>query len=158
MPRAQILGTGLYAPERVVPNRYFDDLYGEDVSSFLVANRNIHERRYAAPDQAPSDLAVAAARQALDRAGVAPEDLDLIVVSTDTPDYLSPATASVVQHKLGATNAGTFDLNTACAGFVTALDVASKYVAAEPDQYGRVLVVGTYLMSRFLDFRQRNIA
>ncbi|MEM1115633.1 MAG: ketoacyl-ACP synthase III [Bacteroidota bacterium] len=161
MRRAQILGTGLYAPERVVPNAYFDDLYGEDVSSFLVAHRNIHERRYAADDQATSDLVVEAARQALASAGTHAEDLDLIVVATDTPDYLSPSTAAVVQHKLGATGAGSFDLNTACAGFVTALDVANKYVAAddpERPQYRRVLVAGAYLMSRFIDYRHKNTA
>lgn len=161
MRRAQILGTGLYAPERVVPNSYFDELYGEDVSSFLVAHRNIRERRYAADDQATSDLVVEAAREALRQSGTKPEDLDLIVVATDTPDYLSPSTAAIVQHKLGATGAGTFDLNTACAGFVTALDVANKYVAAddpERPQYRRVLVAGAYLMSRFIDYRHKNTA
>ncbi|HIG73989.1 MAG TPA: ketoacyl-ACP synthase III [Bacteroidetes bacterium] len=161
MRRAQILGTGLYAPERVVPNAYFDELYGEDVSSFLVERRNIRERRYADDDQATSDLVVEAAREALRQSGTAPEALDLIVVATDTPDYLSPSTAAIVQHKLGATGAGTFDLNTACAGFVTALDVANKYVAAddpERPQYRRVLVAGAYLMSRFIDYRQKNTA
>lgn len=161
MRRAQILGTGLYAPERVVPNSYFDEMYGEDVSSFLETRRNIRERRYAADDQAPSDFVVEAAREALRQSGTHPEDLDLIVVSTDTPDYLSPSTAAVVQHKLGATGAGTFDLNTACAGFVTALDVAGKYVAAddpERPQYRRILVAGAYLMSRFIDYRQKNTA
>lgn len=161
MRRAQILGTGLYAPERVVPNSHFDEMYGEDVSSFLVERRNIRERRYAADGQATSDLVVEAAREALANAGTHPEDLDLVVVSTDTPDYLSPSTAAVVQHKLGATGAGSFDLNTACAGFVTALDVANKYVAAddpERPQYRRVLVAGAYLMSRFIDYRHKNTA
>jgi 3-oxoacyl-[acyl-carrier-protein] synthase-3 len=161
MRRAQIFGTGLYAPERVVPNAYFDELYGEDVSSFLVEHRNIRERRYASSDQATSDLVVEAARDALRRSGTRPESLDLIVVATDTPDYLSPSTAAVVQHKLGATGAGTFDLNTACAGFVTALDVANKYVAADDPgrpQYRRVLVAGAYLMSRFIDYRHKNTA
>ncbi len=161
MRRAQILGTGLYAPERVVPNSYFDAMYGEDVSTFLVERRNIRERRYAADDQAPSDLVVEAAREALHRSGTPAEDLDLIVVATDTPDYLSPSTAAVVQHKLGATGAGSFDLNTACAGFVTALDVANKFVAADDPQhpqYRRVLVAGAYLMSRFIDYRHKNTA
>ncbi len=161
MRRAQILGTGLYAPERAVPNAYFDEMYGEDVSTFLAERRNIRERRYAADDQATSDLVVEAARDALRASDTRAESLDLIVVATDTPDYLSPSTAAVVQHKLGATGAGTFDLNTACAGFVTALDVASKYVAAddaERPQYRRVLVAGAYLMSRFIDYRHKNTA
>ena len=161
MRRAQILGTGLYAPERVVPNAYFDEMYGEDVSSFLVERRNIRERRYADDGQATSDLVVEAARSALAASGVEASDLDLIIVATDTPDYLSPSTAAIVQHKLGATGAGSFDVNTACAGFVTALDIANKYIASddpERPQYRRVLVAGAYLMSRFIDYRHKNTA
>ncbi|WP_022834591.1 3-oxoacyl-ACP synthase III family protein [Salisaeta longa] len=157
MRHAQLLGTGLYAPEHVVTNDYFDALYGEDVDSFLRANRNIIERRYATDEQSTSDLAVEAARDALADAGVAPDALDLIIVSTDTPDFLSPSTAAVVQDKLKAPNAATFDLNTACAGFVTALDTARKFVEADA-RYRRVLVVGAYLMSRFIDYEQKNVA
>ena len=86
---------------------------------------------------------------------------DLVIVATDTPDYLSPSTAAIVQHKLGATGAGSFDVNTACAGFVTALDIANKYIASddpERPQYRRVLVAGAYLMSRFIDYRHKNTA
>jgi 3-oxoacyl-[acyl-carrier-protein] synthase-3 len=157
MRAASIIGTGLYAPERVVPNAYFNELYGEDVDSFLRERRNIEERRYAAEDQATSDLAVEAAQAALSSAGVDASEIDLIVISTDTPDYLSPSTAAVVQSKLGATRAATFDLNTACAGFVTALDTARKFVEADP-QYEHVLVIGAYLMSRFIDYDQKNVA
>jgi len=157
MRRATIAGTGLYAPERVVPNSYFDELYGEDVDSFLRENRNILERRYAADDQATSDLAVEAARDALEDAGVEPDDVDLLLVSTDTPDQISPSTAAVVQDKLEARNAGTFDINTACAGFVTALDTGRKFLESD-DQYETVLVIGAYLMSRFIDYDQKNVA
>ncbi|PEN12258.1 3-ketoacyl-ACP synthase [Longibacter salinarum] len=157
MRTASIIGTGLYAPERVVPNEYFNELYGEDVDSFLRERRNIKERRYAAEDQATSDLAAEASRMALEKAGVDATDIDLIVVSTDTPDYLSPSTAAVLQDKLGAVNAATFDLNTACAGFVTALDTARKFVEADAS-YEHVLVVGAYLMSRFIDYEQKNVA
>jgi 3-oxoacyl-[acyl-carrier-protein] synthase-3 len=97
---------------------------------------------------------VAAANQALKRAGVAPGELDLVLVSTDTPDYLSPGTASVVQAKLGAANAGTYDINAACAGWVTALDVASKTIAAD-DSYRRILVVGAYGMSRYINWKDK---
>jgi len=157
MATAQIIGTGLYAPERVVPNAYFNEMYGEDVDAFLRANRNIHERRYAADGQHTSDLAVAAAKDALADAGLGPEDVDLIIVSTDTPDYLSPSTAAIVQHKLGAIHAATFDLNTACAGFVTALETGKNYLAGNPD-YSRVLVISAYLMSRFIDYDFKNTA
>src|SRR5262249_22020932 len=78
----------------------------------------------------------------------------LIIISTDTPDYLSPATASAVQAKLGASNAGTFDINAACAGWVTALDVASKTISAD-DSYNRILVVGAYGMSRYINWKDK---
>ena len=155
--RATITGTGFYAPERVVPNAYFNEKYGMDVDSFLRAQRNIYERHYMADDQATSDLIVPAAEEALEAAGLEPDELELIIVATDTPDYISPSTASVVQHKLGARRAGTFDVNTACAGFVTALDMAGKYVAADA-RYEAILVVGAYGMSKHLNWDDYKIA
>lgn len=148
--RATIAGTGLYVPERVVPNSYFNDLYKKDIDTFLREQRNIFERRWMSPEQATSDLIVPAAEEAMKNAGITAKDLDLIIVATDTPDYLSPSTAAVVQYKLKAANAGTFDLNTACAGFVTALDVASKYIQSDR-RYKNILVVGAYGMSKYLN-------
>jgi 3-oxoacyl-[acyl-carrier-protein] synthase-3 len=150
MRNATILATGSYAPENIVPNSYFNELLGEDVDSWLRQNVHIYERRWAADDESTADLVVNAARQALERAGISAQQLDLIIVATDTPEYVSPSTASKVQHLLGATRAGTFDLNTACAGFVTALDTAAKYIQAD-SQYRYVLVVGAYAMSKYLD-------
>lgn len=155
--RATITGTGMHAPARVVPNAFFDERYQKDISSFLIGQRNIRERRWMAPDETTSDLIVPAARAALAQAGVGVDEVDLLVVSTDTPDYLSPSTAAVVAHKLGAKNTGTFDINTACAGFVTALDLAAKYVAAD-DRYSTVLVVGAYAMSKWLNLDDYKIA
>lgn len=157
MKRAKIIATGHYAPERVVPNSFFNEMYHEDVDAFLKTNRNIYERRYAADDQVTSDLIVEAAKKALTAAGLKASDLNLIIVASDTPDYISPSTASVVQYKLGAANAGTFDINTACAGFVTAVDIGSKFIMSD-DQYRYVLVIGGYLMSRYLDFSDKKIA
>lgn len=157
MRRATIAGTGMYAPEKVIKNDYFNKLYNKDIDSFLREQRNIFERRYMAEEQATSDLIVPAALEALKNAGITAKDLDLIVVSTDTPDYLSPSTAAVVQHKLQATKAGTFDINTACAGFVTALDLAGKYIAADA-RYENILVVGAYGMSKYLNFEDFRIA
>lgn len=157
MRRAGVFGTGMYAPGRAIPNAEFNERYGMDVDAFLRENRNIRERHFMAPDQATSDLVVPAARDALAAAGVAPEDLDLVIVSTDTPDYISPPTASVVQYKLGAKRAGTFDVNSACAGFVTALDMASKYITAD-EHYRAILVAGAYGMSKFLDFDDYKLA
>jgi 3-oxoacyl-[acyl-carrier-protein] synthase-3 len=157
MKKAKIIATGHYAPERIVPNSYFNDLYKEDVDSFLKTNRNIYERRYASDKQVTSDLVVEAAKKTLTAANLQPKDLDLIVVASDTPDYISPSTSAVVQYKLGAINAGSFDINTACAGFVTAVDVGSKFIVSD-EQYKHVLVVGAYLMSRYLDFSDKKIA
>lgn len=152
--RALITATGSYAPERELPNSYFNELLGEDVDTWLRQNVNIHSRRWCAEDESVADLLEHAAWQALNRAGVRPDELDLLIVATDTPEYVSPATATVLQHRLGATRAGTFDLNAACAGFVTALDVAAKYISADT-RYNRVLVLGGYTMSKYLDLQDK---
>lgn len=157
MRYAQIIASGSYAPERVMPNAELDALLGEPVGDWLVANVGIHERRIMAEDQVTSDLAAHAARAALERAGIAPEQVDLIVLATDTPDYLSPGTSSVVQYKLGAKNAGTFDVNCACAAWVTGLDIASKYIATDL-AYSHILVIGAYGMTRYVDWTDKRTA
>ncbi len=154
---AAVLGTGSYVPDRVVDNAELERLLGEPVDEWLRANVGIARRHVMADDQVTSDLCVQAARRALERAGTQPDELDLIIIASDTPDYLSPGTASVVQHKLGAGRAGTFDVNCACASWVTALDVASKAIVADTD-YRRVLVVGAYAMTRFLDWKDKRTA
>jgi len=151
---ARIISTGMYAPERVLNNRYFNELLGEDVDTWLRENLTIRERHWCREDESTADLAEAAARRALKNAGLKAEELDLIIISTDTPEYISPSTASVVQNRLGAVNAGTFDLNTACAGFVTALDVGAKYIRSD-EQYQNVLVIGAYAMSKFLNMQDK---
>lgn len=157
MRKAYIAGTGLYHPNKLVPNSYFNDLYKTDIDTFLREKRNIFQRYFMAPDQATSDLIAPAVEQSLQSAGIKKEEVDLLIVATDTPDYLSPSTASVVQHKMGLVNAGTFDLNSACAGFVTALDVASKYIQAD-ERYQNIVVVGAYAMTKFLNWDDYKIA
>ena len=147
---ARIIATGMYAPERVLTNRYFNDLLGEDVDTWLVENLTIRERRWCGPEESTADLAVEAAKRTLDNAGIGPEELDLIIISTDTPEFISPSTASVVQDRLGAAKAGTFDVNTACAGFVAALDMGAKYIQTDAN-YANVLVIGAYAMSKYLN-------
>lgn len=154
MRYARILATGRYVPERVVTNAELEQRLGQPVHDWLVQNVGIERRHVMADGEVTSDLAVSAAKQALARAGVRPEDLDLVVVATDTPDYLSPGTASVVQYKLGARNAGCFDVNAACAGWVIALDAACKYLSADAS-YRHVLVVGAYGMTRFVDWSDK---
>jgi len=154
MRNAVILSSGAYAPERVLPNSYFNELLGEDVDAWLRENVEIYERRWCSPDQGVADLCVRAAGQALERAGLRAEQLDLLIIATDTPEYVSPSTASVVQDRIGAVNAGTFDVNTACAGFVTALDIGSKYILSD-EQYRYVLVIGAYAMSKYLNMADK---
>jgi 3-oxoacyl-[acyl-carrier-protein] synthase-3 len=157
MRYARIIGTGSYVPDKVLTNDDLSRMVGEDVNEFVSQVLGIRERHVCAEDESTADLATAAARKALDDAGISAEDLDLIVLATDTPEYISPATSVVVQHRLGAKNAGTFDLNSACAGFVTALDTASKYVIAD-SSYTNVLVIGAYAMSKFIDWTEKKTA
>lgn len=148
---AVITGTGSHVPERVVTNAELSAALGEDVDDFVRNTLGIRERRWSAPGESAADLAGHAARHALDDAGLRAFDIDLLIVSTDTPEYVSPATASVLHGRLGLRpDAGTFDVNSACAGFATALDVAWKYLRAD-ERYHRVLVVAVYAMSKFLD-------
>ncbi len=151
---ARILSTGREVPPRRLTNADVEALLGQPVNDWLVENVGIHARHLMSEEQATSDLAIGAATQALARAGVAAADVDLLIVATDTPDQPSPATASVVAARLGATGAGLFDLNAACAGWVTALDMASKAVACDP-RLRHVLVIGAYGMSRFLDWTDK---
>lgn len=154
---AQIVSTGSYVPERVVTNEEMDELLPEPTSDWLVENVGIHERRWMTPDQTTSDLVVEASKIALERAEIVPEQIDMLIVSTDTPDYLSPGTSVVVQHKLGTVNAGCYDVNSACAGWVTALDQGARYIATD-SQMRYVLVTGGYGMSRFLDLSDKKTA
>jgi len=150
-----ILGTGAYAPARVVTN---DDLArtGLDTSDEWIRTRTgISSRHIAAHGEAASDLATRAAQTALADAGLAPADIDLIIVATLTPDMPMPATATLVQQKLGARNAiPSFDLNAACTGFLYALDTAWGMVAS--GRYRRALVIGAEKLSAITDWQDRN--
>ena len=153
---AAILATGSYLPETEITNedlarRFPPKQAGEPgvIDKFHQAT-GIRRRWYAPDNWATSDLAVRAARQALDLAGRKPEEVDLILLGTDSPDFVTPSTSVVVQHKLGATNAGAFDIGCACASFPTALATAAGWIATNP-AIETVLVVGAYLMHRHAD-------
>jgi 3-oxoacyl-[acyl-carrier-protein] synthase-3 len=152
-----ILSTGSYVPERVVTNAEMDSILGEETSNWLLENTGIRERHWMTEDQTTSDLVVEASRRAIERAGISATDLDLIIVSTDTPDYLSPGTSVVVQAKLEAVNAGCYDVNSACAGWVTALDQGARYLMTD-EGMEYVLVAGGYGMSRFLNLKDKKTA
>lgn len=150
--RVGIAGTGSYAPERVIDNAYWEKRV--DTSDEWITKRTgIKERRFAADDEATSDLAARAGKLALENAGIAPEDVDLIVMGTASPDAFIPPASPLVQHALGATNAGVFDCNAACSGFLAAFNTGEAFVAS--GRAKRVLVIGAEALSRFIDPNDR---
>lgn len=151
---AVIRGTGSHVPDRVVTNAELSAVLGTDIDDFVRNMLGIVERRWCATTESTADLAERAALAAMAAAGVGPLDIDLVIVATDTPEYISPSTASVLHGRLGTERAGTFDINAGCAGFVTALDTAWKYIRAD-ERYNRILVVAAYAMSKFLDVHDK---
>jgi 3-oxoacyl-[acyl-carrier-protein] synthase III len=148
-----ILGTGSYAPERVLTN---DELaHMVDTSDEWIRTRSgIRERRIAAPNEQTSDMGVAAARRALEDANLPASEIDLLVVATVTPDLLMPAAACIIQHKLGLpTTTACFDINAACSGFVYALDTACAMVGS--GRYRHALVIGVEKLSAVIDWQDR---
>lgn len=148
----KIIGLGYYAPEKVYDNAYMESIV--DTSDEWITQRTgIKERRIAADDEYTSDLATKAAKNALEDAGVSAEELDLIILTTVTPDYFTPSTSCVVQKNLGAVNAAAFDLNAACSGFVTAVTVANQFLLA--GTYKKILVVSADALSKATDYSDR---
>jgi len=154
MRNAVIQSTGSYAPALTLPNSYFNTLLGEDVSTWLETNLTIRERRWCSEDESTADLCVEAGKKALRNAGIEASAVDLIIVGTDTPEHISPSTASAVHYRLGAINGGAFDLNAACSSFVTGLEVASRYIRSGSD-YSTILVIGGYAMSKYLNKKDK---
>ncbi|MFV0300360.1 MAG: beta-ketoacyl-ACP synthase III [Paracoccus sp. (in: a-proteobacteria)] len=151
--RAVIRGTGHYLPERVVENSWFEDKL--DTSDEWIRSRSgIERRHFAAEGQTTSDLAIHAARAALDSAGMQPDDIDAIVLATSTPDLTFPAVATMVQAGLGMTRGFAFDVQAVCAGFVFALANAEGLIRA--GQAERVLVIGAETFSRIMDWSDRS--
>jgi 3-oxoacyl-[acyl-carrier-protein] synthase III len=152
-PAIAILGTGAYAPATILTN---DDLAQRVDTSheWILTRTGICERRIASAQENTSDLASAAARRALDSAGLTAADIDLVIVATVTPDQAMPATACHVQHKLGVpAHAACFDLNAACSGFIYALDTAWAMLAS--GRYRHALVIGAEKLSSVIDWRDR---
>jgi 3-oxoacyl-[acyl-carrier-protein] synthase-3 len=152
MLRSRIIGTGSYLPERVLANAEIERMV-ETSDQWIVERTGIKERRIAAPSEATSDLAAVAGRRALEAAGVRAADVDVILVATATPDMLFPATACLVQNRLGATHAFAFDLSAACTGFLYGLSVADQYVRSGAAR--TVLVIGAEVLSRVIDWTDR---
>lgn len=153
MRRARIIGTGSYVPEKVITNQDFEK-YLDTTDEWIVSRTGIRERHIAAEDENTSDLSVNAARNALDMAGLSVQDIDLIIVGTITGDYPWPATACVVQDKLGAGQIAAYDISAACSGFIFALNNAVAQI--ESGAIKRALVIGAEVFSRILDYNDRN--
>ena len=153
MMRAAVLGTGSCLPERVLTNAELEQMV-ETSDEWITARTGIRNRRIAGPDEQNYQLASRAAAQALQAAEVRAEDIGLIIVATISPHMLMPSCACFVQTEIGAAKAFAFDLNAACSGFLYGLDVASKYVAADPNM--KVLVIGSETLSARVDWEDRN--
>lgn len=153
MTSSLILGTGAYAPKRILTNRELEGMV-ETTDSWICERTGIKERRIAAEGEVTSDMAVIAARHALAMAGCAAEELDMILVATISADMPLPSCAVIVQAKLGASRAFAFDISAACAGSLFGLSIADQFI--QSGKAKRVLVIGAELLSRLVDWTDRN--
>ncbi len=150
--RSLILGSGSYLPERVVTNAELAGIINTS-DEWIVERSGIRQRHIAADGQLTSDLALIAAKHALDHAGVKAKDIDIVIVATASPDNTFPATATKVQHELGMTNGAAFDIQAVCSGFIYALSVADNMIKG--GQADTILVIGAETFSRILDWEDR---
>jgi len=151
--KVKIAGTGSYIPQRVLTNADLERMVATS-DEWISSRTGIKERRIADENEAASDLAYHAARRALKNAQVKPEDLDMIIVATITPDMIFPATACILQEKLGAGKVAAFDLEAACSGFLYGLTVGSQFIAT--GMYDTILVVASETLSKIVDWQDRN--
>ncbi len=147
-----VVGVGLALPDRVVTNKELGKKLGVD-EDWIASRSGVRERRIASPGEGASDYAVPAARQALAQAGVKPEDVDLIIFATNTPDHIVPIAGCTTQYRLGAVRAGAFDLIAGCSGSIYSLAIAAQFIAT--GIYETVLVIGAEIMNAILDWEDR---
>ena len=150
--RAAITSIGRFLPDKVLSNKDLETMV-DTTDEWIVARTGIRERRIVEKGTGTSELAAAAAQEALERRGIGPDDIDLVIIGTVTPDMMFPSTACLVQDKLGASRAWGFDLSAACCGFVYSLSVGSQFIAT--GAHDRVLVIGADVMSSIIDYRDR---
>jgi 3-oxoacyl-[acyl-carrier-protein] synthase-3 len=155
LPRrsASVVSTGAYLPSRIVTNDELAHIV-ETSDEWIRSRTGIRERRIAAQDELTSDMGAKAAQQAIERGGIDPESIDLIIVATCTPDTIFPSTACHIQRKIGATRAACFDLIAACSGFLYAMVTADQFIAS--GVYRTILVVGAEKISSIVNWRDRN--
>ncbi len=148
-----ITSVGSYLPARIMTNADLEKTV-ETTDEWIVTRTGIRERRIAAADEFTSDMAAKAAQLAMDRAGITPEQIDLIIVATITPDMHFPATACLVQQKIGAHRAAAFDIEAACSGFIFGLEIGQQFIMSRT--YDTVLVIGAEKLSSILNWKDRN--
>lgn len=151
--RARITAIASYLPKKVLSNADFEKML-DTSDEWIVTRTGMKERRIAAPGENSSDMGEKAAKEALKKAGLSPEDVDLVIVGTMTPDYLAPSTAAIIQNRIGATRACAVDFQAACSGFIYGLSMAKAYV--ESGMYKNILLVATDKLSSFVDYTDRN--
>lgn len=151
--KVSILGTGHYVPTRIMPNAELESMV-DTTDQWIQERTGIRERRIASPEEHASDMGAQAAQRALKSAGIKPNEIDAIIVATLTPDYPWPATACLVQRKIGAPQAFAFDISAACSGLVYAMSVAHGMIVG--GTASRVLIIGSEKLSTILDWTDRN--
>lgn len=151
--KSRVVGTGSSVPDKVLTNHDLETMV-DTTDEWILARTGIRERRIASPEDFTSTLATAAALHALDMAGVAPGELDMIIVATVTPDYPFPSTAALVQNNIQAVNASAFDISAACSGFIYAASIVDKFIKAGTIK--NALVIGAEVLSRIVDWTDRN--
>ncbi len=151
--RVGIVGLGAYLPEKVLTNKDLEKIV-DTTDEWIVTRTGIRERRIARPDEATSDMAVEAAKRALDDAKLKPEDIDLIIVATITPDMFFPSTACLVQNKLGSRHVPAFDVSVACSGFIYGIAIANQFISS--DVYKYALIIGAEKLSSVTDWSDRS--
>jgi len=153
-PRSvHIVGTGSYLPQRVLTNADLEKLV-DTTDEWIVSRTGIRERRIAAEQECTSDMGAIAARRAMEQAGVRGEEIDLIICATLTPDMPFPATACLIQQKVGAKRAAAFDMEAACSGFLYGLEIGQQFITS--GTYNTVLIIGAEKLSTIVDWEDRN--
>ncbi len=153
MINAKIIGTGAYIPEKIYDNAYMESIVDTN-DEWITRRTGIKERHIAADDEYTTDMASRAAERAIENAGLTPEDIDLIMLATVTPDYFTPSCSCIVQNNIGAVNAAAFDYNAACSSFVTGLTIAKQFI--ETGAYKNILVICADALSKATDYKDRS--
>lgn len=151
--KARIIGMGSFLPEQILTNKDLEKMV-ETSDEWIVSRTGMKERRIAGPAESPSHMGIEAAKKAMAESKVSAKDIDMILVATMTPDYITPSTAALIQAKLGASHAAALDIQAACTGFIYGLSMAKAYIEAKI--YRNILVIATEKLSTIVDYKDRN--